>query len=138
MILRLTMCERYTYTYLLLIHKQLHFMSTEVFEHICSCHIIMLLKVMIDYIRLSNAHYKSNINKKYNYHNYFFLEGRRRDGFTYVLYLNGGHPPWSLLDYAGHCLQATFYGIITLQPVRRWLNLPVFLTRSLLRKVNRY
>ena len=67
---------------------------------------------------------------------YFLFSGRRRDGFTYVLYLNGGHPPWSLLDYAGHCLQATFYGIITLQPVRRWLNLPVFLTRSLLRKVS--
>lgn len=66
---------------------------------------------------------------------YYAIKGRRRDGFTYVLYLNGGHPPWTLLDYAGHCLQATFYGIVTLQPVRRWLNLPVFLTRSLLRKL---
>ena len=66
---------------------------------------------------------------------YYAIKGRRRDGFTYVLYLNGGHPPWSLLDYAGHCLQATIYGIITLQPVRRWLNFPIFLTRSLLRKL---
>ena len=64
------------------------------------------------------------------------IEGRRRDGFTYVLYLNGGHPPWSLIDYAGHCLQATLYGIVTLQPVRKWLNFPIFITRSLLRKVN--
>lgn len=66
---------------------------------------------------------------------YYAIKGRRRDGFTYVLYINGGHPPWSLLDYAGHCLQATIYGIITLQPVRRWLTFPVFLTRSLLRKL---
>ena len=31
--------------------------------------------------------------------------GRRRDGFTYVLYINGGHPPWSALDYVLHCCQ---------------------------------
>ena len=66
---------------------------------------------------------------------YYAIKGRRRDGFTYVLYINGGHPPWSLVDYVGHCLQSTIYGIVTLQPVRRWLNLPVFLTRSLFRKL---
>ncbi len=33
---------------------------------------------------------------------YYNIKGRRRDGFTYVRYLNGGHPPWGLLEYAAH------------------------------------
>jgi hypothetical protein len=28
---------------------------------------------------------------------YYAIKGKRKDGFTYVLYINGGHPPWSLL-----------------------------------------
>ena len=39
---------------------------------------------------------------------YYAIGGSRRDGFTYVLYLNGGHPPWRLLDYVGHCCQLCF------------------------------
>ena len=27
---------------------------------------------------------------------YYLINGRRKDGFTYVLYLNGGHPSWRL------------------------------------------
>lgn len=34
---------------------------------------------------------------------YYAIKGKRKDGFTYVLYINGGHPPWSLLDYMSHC-----------------------------------
>jgi len=26
---------------------------------------------------------------------YYSIQGKLRDGFSYVLYLNGGHPPWS-------------------------------------------
>ena len=32
---------------------------------------------------------------------YYNIKGKRKDGFTYVLYVNGGHPPRSPLD---HCL----------------------------------
>ena len=49
--------------------------------------------------------------------------GRRRDGFTYVLYINGGHPPWSALDYMIHCCQLA----LLLNPWR--------LTKTALRKV---
>lgn len=56
---------------------------------------------------------------------YYAIGGRRRDGFTYVLYLNGGHPPWSLIDYMLHCCQVC---ICTLNP---WS-----VTRLVLRKVN--
>jgi len=30
---------------------------------------------------------------------YYAIKGRRRDGYTAVLYLNGGHPTWGALDY---------------------------------------
>lgn len=30
---------------------------------------------------------------------YYSIKGKRRDGYTAVLYLNGGHPTWGLLDY---------------------------------------
>ena len=28
---------------------------------------------------------------------YYSVDGTSKDGFTYVLYINGGHPPWGLL-----------------------------------------
>lgn len=56
---------------------------------------------------------------------YYAIGGRRRDGFTYVLYLNGGHPPWSLLDYVSHCCQ------FCMSLVNPWT-----MTRTLFRKVN--
>ncbi|XP_028978921.1 N-alpha-acetyltransferase 60 [Esox lucius] len=33
---------------------------------------------------------------------YYSIRGVLKDGFTYVLYINGGHPPWTLLDYIQH------------------------------------
>ena len=30
---------------------------------------------------------------------YYAIKGKRKDGYTHVLYLNGGHPTWGLLDY---------------------------------------
>ncbi|CAH1793889.1 unnamed protein product [Owenia fusiformis] len=31
---------------------------------------------------------------------YYSINGSPRDGYSYVLYINGGTPPWTLLDYA--------------------------------------
>ncbi|XP_014243080.1 N-alpha-acetyltransferase 60 [Cimex lectularius] len=33
---------------------------------------------------------------------YYYIKGMSKDGFTYVLYLNGGHSPWGLYDYLKH------------------------------------
>lgn len=33
---------------------------------------------------------------------YYNIRGKGKDGFTYVLYINGGHPPWTLLDHLKH------------------------------------
>lgn len=33
---------------------------------------------------------------------YYSVRGAPRDGYSYVLYLNGGHPPWTFLDYLKH------------------------------------
>lgn len=42
-------------------------------------------------------------NKKFKLHcflpYYYSIKGRCNDGFTYVLYVNGGHSPWTLIDY---------------------------------------
>ncbi|XP_052263747.1 N-alpha-acetyltransferase 60-like [Dreissena polymorpha] len=34
---------------------------------------------------------------------YYSIQGKPRDGYSYVLYINGGKPPWSLFDYVSHC-----------------------------------
>ncbi|KAK7113560.1 N-alpha-acetyltransferase 60-like [Littorina saxatilis] len=34
---------------------------------------------------------------------YYSIQGKPRDGYSYVLYVNGGQPPWSLIDYISHC-----------------------------------
>uniref|UniRef100_A0A1B6GW07 N-alpha-acetyltransferase 60 n=2 Tax=Proconiini TaxID=565685 RepID=A0A1B6GW07_9HEMI len=30
---------------------------------------------------------------------YYSINGKSKDGFTYVLYINGGHSPWGIYDY---------------------------------------
>ncbi|KAF2881709.1 hypothetical protein ILUMI_24468 [Ignelater luminosus] len=39
-------------------------------------------------------HRKFQLHKFLPY--YYSINGRCKDGFTYVLYINGGHPPWGL------------------------------------------
>lgn len=34
---------------------------------------------------------------------YYSINGKPRDGYSYVRYINGGRPPWSLFDYVSHC-----------------------------------
>ncbi|XP_013069605.1 N-alpha-acetyltransferase 60-like [Biomphalaria glabrata] len=34
---------------------------------------------------------------------YYAIQGKARDGYSYVLYINGGEPPWSIFDYLTHC-----------------------------------
>jgi len=58
---------------------------------------------------------------------YYLIQGRRKDGFTYVLYLNGGHPAWSVADYLGNCASTVLWSIAMLNP---W-----FITKTLVRKV---
>ncbi|KAK6634142.1 N-alpha-acetyltransferase 60 [Polyplax serrata] len=37
---------------------------------------------------------------------YYLIKGRCKDGFTYVLYINGGHPPWGPCEYLMHYCKA--------------------------------
>jgi len=57
---------------------------------------------------------------------YYLIKGRRKDGFTYVLYLNGGHPAWTVADYLTSCASTLFWSI-TVGP---WA-----ITKTLVRKV---
>lgn len=50
---------------------------------------------------------------------YYYIKGKSKDGFTYVLYVNGGHAPRGLWDMMRH-----FAGtVISLSPCRvpRWI-----------------
>jgi len=40
---------------------------------------------------------------------YYFINGTAKDGFSYVLYLNGGHPPWAFLDYVRQLIGKMVY-----------------------------
>ncbi|CAH1129834.1 unnamed protein product [Ceutorhynchus assimilis] len=41
--------------------------------------------------------------RKFRLHNflpyYYSIQGKCKDGFMYVLYINEGHPPWTIYDY---------------------------------------
>ncbi|XP_004692211.1 PREDICTED: N-alpha-acetyltransferase 60 [Condylura cristata] len=47
--------------------------------------------------------YENRAFRQHHYLPYYYsIRGVLKDGFTYVLYINGGHPPWTLLDYIQH------------------------------------
>ncbi|XP_064629513.1 N-alpha-acetyltransferase 60-like [Lineus longissimus] len=47
--------------------------------------------------------YEQRNFKMHNYLPYYYsIKGKPRDGYTYALYINGGQPPWTLLDYIKH------------------------------------
>uniref|UniRef100_A0A8C0YEK9 N-alpha-acetyltransferase 60 n=1 Tax=Cyprinus carpio carpio TaxID=630221 RepID=A0A8C0YEK9_CYPCA len=47
--------------------------------------------------------YENRDFKQHHYLPYYYsIRGVLKDGFTYVLYINGGHPPWTLFDYIHH------------------------------------
>lgn len=50
---------------------------------------------------------------------YYSIRGKCKDGFTYVLYVNGGHAPWGIWDWVRHLAGA----MINLVPCRvpRWI-----------------
>lgn len=50
---------------------------------------------------------------------YYSIRGKCKDGFTYVLYVNGGHAPWGIWDWVRHLAGA----MTSLVPCRvpRWI-----------------
>ncbi|XP_077591274.1 N-alpha-acetyltransferase 60 [Stigmatopora nigra] len=47
--------------------------------------------------------YENRDFKQHHYLPYYYsIRGVLKDGFTYVLYINGGHPPWTIFDYIQH------------------------------------
>ncbi|XP_039543070.1 N-alpha-acetyltransferase 60 isoform X2 [Pimephales promelas] len=47
--------------------------------------------------------YENRDFKQHHYLPYYYsIRGVLKDGFTYVLYINGGHPPWTIFDYIHH------------------------------------
>ncbi|XP_018577317.1 N-alpha-acetyltransferase 60 isoform X2 [Anoplophora glabripennis] len=52
--------------------------------------------------------------KKFRLHSflpyYYSIKGKCKDGFMYVLYINGGHPPWTIYDYIKFMCGRVFNG----------------------------
>ncbi|XP_055506957.1 N-alpha-acetyltransferase 60 isoform X1 [Leucoraja erinacea] len=47
--------------------------------------------------------YENRDFKQHHYLPYYYsIRGVLKDGFTYILYINGGHPPWTIFDYIQH------------------------------------
>lgn len=47
--------------------------------------------------------YENRDFKQHHYLPYYYsIRGVLKDGFTYVLYINGGHPPWTILYPFSH------------------------------------
>jgi len=55
---------------------------------------------------------------------YYSVDGKCKDGFTYVLYINGGHPPWGLLDYVYYWCSGIYQNMFPTfwcNRVKRWI-----------------
>ncbi|XP_052824173.1 N-alpha-acetyltransferase 60 isoform X2 [Octopus bimaculoides] len=58
---------------------------------------------------------------------YYSINSKPHDGYSYVLYINGGQPPWSIYDYLSQCgaLLAKIHPCLLsqqiLQAVQKWL-----------------
>nr|CAD7410136.1 unnamed protein product [Timema poppensis] len=51
---------------------------------------------------------------------YYSIKGKCKDGFTYVLYINGGHPPWGLYDYLKHYCGVLYQADLCSVPSWMW------------------
>lgn len=49
---------------------------------------------------------------------YYNIAGKPKDGFSYVRYVNGGHLPWTLLDYISHFGTSIYSSEICWWPIR--------------------
>ncbi|EPQ16257.1 N-acetyltransferase 15 [Myotis brandtii] len=47
--------------------------------------------------------YENRDFKQHHYLPYYYsIHGVLKDGFTFIFYINGGHPSWTILDYIQH------------------------------------
>jgi len=67
---------------------------TQVENQICKAIYLHVLTMNSAAIRFYEKHY-FRLHSFLPY--YYSVDGKCKDGFTYVLYINGGHPPWGLL-----------------------------------------
>ena len=69
---------------------------------------------------------------------YYSIQGSPRDGYAYVLYINGGEPPWTILDYVKYISSSVINSQPCAIPKRLILYLQVRIhARPLLIAVNR-
>lgn len=62
---------------------------------------------------------------------YYSIGGVAKDGFSYVLYLNGGYPPWVFTDYLKNCLRVMTGIELCSLPKRLLRCLGTFIRRAL-------
>lgn len=58
---------------------------------------------------------------------YYYINGKSKDGFTYVLYVNGGHPPWGLYDYMKHYCKVLAHTDPCAVPVWLWTKMQLMM-----------
>ncbi|CAL8234324.1 unnamed protein product, partial [Arctogadus glacialis] len=71
--------------------------STTALDH-CQAVYLHVLTTNTNAIRF----YENRDFRQHHYLPYYYsIRGVLKDGFTYVLYVNGGHPPWTILYPSG-------------------------------------
>ncbi|KAG8557646.1 hypothetical protein GDO81_016692 [Engystomops pustulosus] len=82
---------------LLLESLKSHISSTA--QDLCKALYLHVLTTNSNAIRFyENRHFHQHHYLPY----YYSIRGVLQDAYTYVLYLNGGHPPWTVMDYLQH------------------------------------
>ncbi|KAM4023765.1 N-alpha-acetyltransferase 60 [Anomaloglossus baeobatrachus] len=82
---------------LLLESLKSHISSTA--QDLCKALYLHVLTTNSNAIRFyENRHFHQHHYLPY----YYSIRGVLQDAYTYVLYLNGGHPPWTFTDYLQH------------------------------------
>lgn len=74
----------------------------------------VFLHVLSSNVRAIQFYEKRNFTRHSFLPFYYSIQGKLKDGFSYVLYLNGGHPPWNICN----SLKKTIVALASFHPCR--------------------
>ncbi|XP_076064600.1 N-alpha-acetyltransferase 60 isoform X2 [Oratosquilla oratoria] len=103
--------------------------------NLLTTHQVSAVKAVLLHVLTSNEaaikfYEKRNFSRHAFLPYYYNIKGRPKDGFSYVRYINGGHAPWSLLDYMHHFATSWYIVEVCSWPLRVACKLWCFLAHA--------
>jgi len=83
----------------LLLESLISYLTNSEHNHNCKA---IYLHVLHTNITALHFYEKHNFRQHAFLPYYYSINGSPQDGYSYVLYINGGQPPWSIVDYVKH------------------------------------